>query len=277
MRTLGRLGEPLRSSPGFRSRRRLGRPVGIAVVVALAVMAWLGITANRQLEPTSAPASTAAQAVPSRHVATHASRGAEVGSAPFASVEGLVLTIPHHAPVAVGFHEGSRAEALALQPLGRLLRDDSQGSWPRAADGEGPAYTVLAPQGSARPPTSAVDVALPSGSTVLAPVSGTVTAVTEYPLVGQTRDWRIIIAPTDRPDLAVSLSYLSKPRVAVGDTVVAGETPLATPRVLPFATALDAVADPKLPRVTLQVQPGVTADGIDPNAPAVSAEPNGRA
>lgn len=271
MRTLGRLGEPLRSTPGFRRRRRLGRPVAAVLGIVTVILFWLGITANNQLEEPAPSAAAGASATPARPGAA-ASRGHDATSAPFATVEGLSLLLPHHAPVAVGYSEAESAEALPLEPVGKLAHDANPAGWTPVADREGPTYHVLAPEGYARPATGAVDVVLPDGGAVLAPVSGRVTAVKEYPLVGGTRDWRVIIAPEGRPDLAVHLHFLADPTVSVGDSVIAGDTPLGTARVLPFTSAIDAVADPGLPRVAMTVKPAGASEAIDPNAPAVPVD-----
>jgi len=266
MRTLGRLGEPLRSTPGFRRRRRIGRPVAITVAVVLVALLWLGTTANEQLDT---PAGGLTTDVSQGRRASSASRGADATTAPFAAVDGLRLVLPHHQPVVVGFHEADGAQALPLEPTGRLLHDANPTGWTPVRDRQGPGYYILPPAGYARPGTGAADVVLPQGGGVLAPVSGRITAVEEYPLMGSTHDWRIVIEPEGRPDLAVYLRYLSNPVVTIGDVVVAGETPLASGRVLPFESAIDAVADVSLPRVMVQVKPAVTSE-VDPNAPAVT-------
>jgi hypothetical protein len=265
MRRLGRLGQPLRSSPGFRRRRRVWRPILVALVFVVAATVWLGFAATTQVDQPPLAAAAAA----TRPVATAVSRSATATLTEFAHVEGLSLVLPHHSPVAVGFHEADHPEALPLQPVGPVLSDGNAGNWD-AASGPGAPFHVLPPAGTARPATSAVDVVVPEGGVVLAPVSGVVTAAEEYPLVGQTRDWRVVIEPTGRPDVAVVLRFVSDPQVAVGDPVVAGDTILGAARVLPFESPIDALADAELPRVAVLVKPAVSTDTIDPNAPAVS-------
>jgi hypothetical protein len=120
-----------------------------------------------------------------------------------------------------------------------------------------------------------VDVALSADALVVAPVTGQVVEVLEYALYGKIRDWRIVIESADRPDLHVVLVHLDDPRVAAGDTVTAGETPLAVVRQLPFTSHVDYVTDePHPPHTHIEVKPGTPAEPLDPNAPAMPAEPS---
>jgi murein DD-endopeptidase MepM/ murein hydrolase activator NlpD len=192
--------------------------------------------------------------------------------AAFAAVDGLNLQLLHPKPLTIGFHEASQAEALELLPLGRLLANDNPTRFKAPNDMVGPEYRVLSSRGRAQAPTSAVDIVVPLGDAVTAPVSGTVTQVTEYPLYGRTRDWRVEITPADRPDLTVVLIHLLRPQVSVGDTVTAGESTIAVARLLPFDSHVDYVGKAKAPHVHLEVKASVEPTPLDPNAPALPAE-----
>lgn len=270
MRTLGRIGQPL-SGGTYRPRRRLRAPRWLLVALGISLLAvvWLGVSANRQVgaEPGQ---SVAASAVPSRPGSDDASRSART-AAVFATVDGLELAMPHGRPQVLAFHEASRAEALELAPVGVLAGNDNPTSFTPPADTEGPAYRVLSSRGRARPATSAIDVAVPLGDAVAAPVNGTIRAVTEYPLYGRVRDWRVEITPEGRPDLTVVLIHLLRPTVDVGDTVTAGQTPIGVARLLPFASHVDYVMDQRHPHVHIEVKPASEAEPIDPNEPAQPA------
>lgn len=270
MRTLGRIGQPL-SGGTYRPRRRLRAPRWLMVVLGISLLAvvWLGVSANRQVgaEPEQ---SVAARAVPARPDSAGASRSARTAPV-FATVDGLDLALPHSRPKVVAFHEASRAEALELAPVGVLAGNDNPTSFTPPADAAGPAYRVLSSRGRARPATSAIDVAVPLGDAAAAPVTGTVRAVTEYPLYGRVRDWRVEITPEGRPDLTVVLIHLLRPTVDVGDTVTAGQTPIGVARLLPFASHVDYVLDQRHPHVHMEVKPASEADPIDPNEPAQPA------
>ena len=275
MRTLGRIGQPL-SGGSYRPRRRLRAPRWVmgCVATVLVLVLWVAVTANRQVQAV-APGQVATADVPARpdadeRVSRSAARSAP--AAPFATLDGLNLNLPHHAPLTVAFHEASRAEALELLPLGTLLANDNATRFDAPADMAGPEYRVLSSRGRAAPPTSAVDIVVPLGDAVVAPVDGTVTAVKEYPLYGRTRDWRVEITPAGRPDLTVVMIHLLKPHVNVGDAVVAGESSVGVARLLPFDSHVDYVSAERQPHVHLEVKASVEAEPIDPNAPALPAD-----
>lgn len=240
------------------------------------------MAASRQADPQAAlatlpaaPAPVEVSDIPGRPgVADRASRGDGAAlpasdSAIFASVHGLSLNLPHPAPLAVAFHEATRPEALALDPVGRLLGNDSPTKFSPGEDRTGPEYRVLSSRGRPRPATSAVDIVVPEGSLVAAPVSGEVVEVREYALYGSLRDWRVVIEPDGRPDLHVVLIHLHEPRVRVGDRVEAGHSPVSVVRLLPMASHVDVHTDGRYPHVHLEVKPAVGSEPLDPNAPAV--------
>ena len=273
MRALGRIGQPL-SGGTYRPRRRFRAPrwLLVALCVTLVAMVWVGVTANRQVGARTA--TTTVAGVPARPAGVdQVSRSAARSDATtFAQVDGLALALPHRSPLAVAFHEASRAEALELAPVGRLLANDNATRFTPPPDTAGPKYRVLSSRGRARPATSAVDIAVPLGDAVSAPVTGTVTAVTEYPLYGRVRDWRVEITPEGREDLTVVLIHLLRPAVRVGDAVTAGNSKLGVARLLPFDSHVDYVLNDKQPHTHIEVKPAVAPEPIDPNQPAAPAE-----
>lgn len=278
MRTLGRIGQPL-SGGSYRPRRRLRTPrwlVG-SLAALLVVVLWVAVTANRQVE--AAPPTTAADVafadIPARPAAgDDVSRSAPRTATkfPFATLDGVNLVLPHADPIAVAFHEASTVEALELLPLGKLLGNDNPTRFDPPKDMAGADYRVLSSRGRAAPATSAVDVVVPLGDAAVAPVSGTITAVSEYPLYGRTRDWRVEIAPEGRSDLTVTMIHLLKPHVKVGDSVVAGETAIGVVRLLPFDSHVDYVTEERQPHVHIEVKAATRPEPIDPNAPALPAD-----
>lgn len=276
MRTLGRIGQPL-SGGTYRPRRRLRAPRWLTMTVGLCLLAvvWVAVTANRQVAPAPVAAPQLAE-VPARPQAdAQVSRSTRPARPVFATVDGLALSVPHARPGAIAFHEASQVQALALAPIGHLVANDNATRFTPPADAAGPDYRVLSSRGRPRPPTSSVDIVVARGDSVASPVDGTVKAVTEYPLYGEVHDWRVEITPTGRPDLTVVLIHLLKPSVGVGSEVVAGQTPIAEARLLPFDSHVDYVVGSKQPHVHLEVKPSVTAGSIDPNEPARPADEEG--
>ena len=74
---------------------------------------------------------------------------------------------------------------------------------------------------------TSIDMGAFAGTTVYAPVSGTVVLVVDYMLFDETPDIEIHIQPTGRPDLDCVVLHTYDPLVAAGDTVVGGVTPIS--------------------------------------------------
>lgn len=81
--------------------------------------------------------------------------------------------------------------------------------------------------GNGGPTMSAIDCGGEAGTTVYAPVSGTVVLVKKYKLYDLYDDYQIHIQPEGREDLDVVLIHLENPCVEAGDTVEAGVTEIA--------------------------------------------------
>ena len=76
---------------------------------------------------------------------------------------------------------------------------------------------------------TAIDCGAVEGTTVYAPVSGTVRNVRKYKLYGHT-DYCVHIQPEGHESWDVTLIHLTDPKVEKGDAVQAGLTPLAKVR-----------------------------------------------
>lgn len=270
----------VRRGPGP-ARRRPRVPRGLAALVAVALVAalWLAVTARIQSDPqVTAAGQTDSAAAPARPDGQDADRPSRTQAratrdTTFARVGELRLVLPYPEPTLVAFGEGTRSEALAMQPVGRLVGSDND-RFERVRDRKGPAYHVLASQGRPRAPTSAADVVVPAEASVSAPVSGTVVEVRDYAMQGGVRDWRVVIEAVGRPDLHVVVVHLNTPAVAVGDAVTAGETPLGAVRQLPFSRAVDDLLEHRQPHVHVEVRPAVPPGPADPNEPAAVPDPH---
>lgn len=267
-----------------RRRARLPRPVTALLSLAILTLTWIGTAASTQTDPSgefhvAAVAGLPARPDPSVPLRLTTPQPASQGDQRqdkkvFARVRGLALTLPYPTPIAVAFHEASREEALAIEPIGNLIANDNPSRFTPALDldAPGPDYRVLSSRGRPRPPTSAVDIVVPKGARVAAPVTGRVVEVSEYPLYHQTLDWRVVIAPASHPGLRVVLIHLERPEVEVGDEVVAGETPLAVTRLLGFTSHVDYATEQRLPHTHIEVKAVAEPRRWDPNGLAIPAE-----
>lgn len=246
--------------------------------MVLLAASWLAVSAWTQLDEqmTAAgrpdPAPVAARTASLDADRSTRGQAPSLSSATFARVGELRLVLPHPDPTLVAFGEAVRSEALALQPVGRLVGNDSDRFVPER-DRRGTDYQVLASQGRPRAPTSAADVVVPAGATVAAPVTGTVVTVRDYAMQGGDRDWRVVIQAADRPGLHVVVTHLRNPAPAVGDTVTAGQTTLGLARELSFPRAVDDHLDKRQPHVHLEVTPASDPEPADPNEPAATPDP----
>lgn len=264
----------IRRGPGpARRRSRLPRPVAVGIIVVAGALTWVGLAAGGAEEtPTPSSGTTEITDVPARAVGEDPGRASRsdaraLRSTTFARVDDLPLTLPYADPLLVAFGEGSRAEALTLQPVGRLTANEHPRFDP-VSDVRGPDYLVLASAGRPRAPTSGADVVMPVDAAVVAPVTGQVVGIREYAMEGGVRDFRVTIEAADQPSLHVVVAHLRQPTVAEGDLVRAGETPLGAVRTLPFSRGVDSHLDEPLPHVHLEVKPAGEPAPPDPNEPA---------
>ena len=104
---------------------------------------------------------------------------------------------------------------------------------------EGIHYYVMDAAGRGGPQTGAVDVGAATGTTVYAPVTGTVTAIRPDPMVQNANV--VEIKPDDNPDVRVSVALVnSDGEAGVNDDVTAVKTELG-----PVADSAE-VLDPQL-------------------------------
>jgi len=87
-------------------------------------------------------------------------------------------------------------------------------------------YYVLDSATSSLGGIGSVDIGAPTGTPIVAPVSGVVTGVTEYLLYGKYSDVQIDIAPDGVSDATLSILFVDEPAVTIGQTIEAGKTQL---------------------------------------------------
>jgi hypothetical protein len=176
------------------------------------------------------------------------------GTPPFARVDGVTLSLPARHPVGIGYHEASFPEAKPLAPLGRCARNANRTKFRPPHPTSGPTYVVMASRGRGQSATSAVDVAMGRGSTVLSPVTGRVWRVERYRLYGRSPDVRLTLIASTNPRLTVVMLHVTSPLVHPRALLVAGVTPLGTVRPLPFRSQVNDYLGPGIPHVHIEVK-----------------------
>lgn len=169
----------------------------------------------------------------------HAGTGAlPDGVVEIARHEGIVVATEGAHVELVGFHESSSGAALPLDPIG-----PDRSAHPTVAavepTGDGP-VVVLPSRGRAGGATSAIDLSVTPGGPVVAPITGEIEEVADYALYGTTRDLLVRIRSSEDPSVVAHVHHVEGAAVAVGDTVAAGTTVIASEaRQLPFESQID--------------------------------------
>ena len=115
----------------------------------------------------------------------------------------------------------ANAETVNVDNPVRVNREQTEGDWVDAD-----ALHLYRITDSTQMDTS-IDVGAPWGTTVYAPVTGTVVLVKDYDLYGYVPDVQIHIQPEGHPELDLVLLHQYDPMVQAGDKVVGGVTPLS--------------------------------------------------
>ncbi len=158
---------------------------------------------------------------------------------------GLLLHVPAERPLVVSYHEASFPQALPIQPLGRLsANENGTRTLEHETHPDGIEFHVQVSRGRVNASTSAVDVVLPPGEEVRAPVAGTVVDVRPYQLYGRHDDFRIELRPDDS-DLAVVMIHVQDLVVRTGDRVAVGDALAGSARKFPFGAVVDRQTEPE--------------------------------
>ncbi|HEY8315620.1 MAG TPA: hypothetical protein VIG35_02060, partial [Gaiellaceae bacterium] len=134
----------------------------------------------------------------------------------------LQMPIVQSQATAIGYHS-STDDALALKPLGHQGNEGAlQSVLHKIFGGGGGHPTWYQLDGGA---TSALDVGGAAGTTVFAPVDGTIVGLTPYIVAGRRFGSRIDIQPQSAPSFVVSITQVrADPSLKVGSNVVSGAT-----------------------------------------------------
>jgi hypothetical protein len=146
-----------------------------------------------------------------------------------AEASGISISTPIRPASLTGIGYHPEGESLAeMEPRGKNLSANVVlGLLFGGETPEGIHYYVMDAAGRGGPQTGAVDVGAATGTSVYAPVTGTVTAIRPDPMVQNANV--IEIKPDDNPDVRVSVALVrSDGEAGVNDDVTAGKTELGT-------------------------------------------------
>jgi hypothetical protein len=136
----------------------------------------------------------------------------------------LQMPISQNGYTAIGFHSSGDG-ALALSPLGHQGNEGVLQRLVHRVFGGGGGNPVWYQLDGGTP--SVLDVGATPGTSVYAPVDGTVVGITPYIVGGHRFGSRVDIQPQSSPSLVVSLTQLrADPSLQVGANVVSGATRL---------------------------------------------------
>ena len=155
----------------------------------------------------------------------------------FASLEGqnLVLPVAARDATVIAYQPADDERAVPLEPVGRQVNGGvvSRSIGRVFSQDSSVRYYVLEGDGRVVAPTGAVAIGAPAGSVITSPVSGEVTGVKRYRLLGKYDDIQIDIRPAKVSGVTISLLFVAEPAVSIGQTVVAGTTQIGTVRDAP--------------------------------------------
>lgn len=189
-------------------------------------------TAAATSAPAAAPSEPGLGGPPSDHVVTN------VGYVTLGQAGEVSLVLPVARIERIGFHEASHPGAQAIN-----------------AAFTGAPTMVLESRGRNTPARSAADIVIPPDEPVLAPATGTVIAANSYILYCEHQDRLVYIEPDGLPGWQVRVFHVNGPLPAVGDRVVAGQTPIGTgANLFPFESQIDEfTAEPSWAHVHVEV------------------------
>lgn len=227
---------------------------GIWTVVRITHIAWAAreVKSVLKIEPASSVIETA--------TGTAKKRTSEL-ILPFATVPELGLTLYLYAPYkkirGIGYHESSHTRAYSLTPVGKCLRNDNAWDVDVALESqvEVPVYYIMESRGEYAAGTTVADIAMDSGTPVLAPVSGTITKIESKVIYDEYDDLQIEMIPDGLPNVRVAFLHIEKIQIKAGDKITQGKTVMGIPRDWRpyFASELDDYIKPPMPHVHIQV------------------------
>ncbi len=223
--------------------RRSGRPMLEGWMIAAIAVALVGAALGIALLVRPAIGRTGAGGALSDPKT--ASRAANGASSPPISAPTAVFAhmkkyaVPLHLPaapgemLAVGFHQSWNVRGTDMIPALQVHPRDKYESTKQALRAD-PALKLflMMSRGRGSSEYTAADCAVKPGSTILSPVTGTVTLIKRYKLSGTINDYQLEIKADGASPVRVVMIHIQDLRVRVGERVEGGVTPVATVRHL---------------------------------------------
>jgi hypothetical protein len=211
-----------------REQIRRRRAVALTVFVALVALAIWAAYAVPGQTPARVPQSTG---VPGLDQSPASNEGVVV-----ATIENddVLLPVARDATTAIAYHPVDSANTVPFSPAGDRVGGGTLGQ--KLADifaGGGGVQYYLMDGGGGSSSLSGLDVGAVPGSTVVSPVSGKVTAVKKYQILGRYTDVEIDIRLASDPSLLLVVTHIAKPQVQIGAAVTRGEQTLGVVRGFP--------------------------------------------
>lgn len=206
------------------------RAVALVVLVTLIVLAVWAAYAIPGQTPARVP-ETAAQP-------TFGDSTPAPGTVVVARVENVDVLLPvaREVTTAVAYHPVENTNTVPFSPAGDRLGGGSLGQKLADifADGGGVQYYLMDGDGSDRSSsTSGLDVGAVPGSPVVSPVSGKVSGIKIYSILGRYDDVEIDIRLSSDPSLLLVVTHIGRVKVEIGQEVTGGETVLGSVRGFP--------------------------------------------
>lgn len=211
-----------------RYRYRWHSAAFLAAMFSLAMLALVAVIAS------SRTASTPLLDERTMAAAREVARAQQPAGIPLAWAGEVQLMLPVHEQevTAVGYHPVDDGNVVGLSPNGRQVNDSIFASLGRVIGGEDLGYFVMGEGSRMGSATNSIDVGAPAGSTVFAPVDGTIAGIRSYNLKGQCPDTEIKIQPLNHSSMIVVMTHLGNIQATLGQPVRAGVTRLGAVRKL---------------------------------------------
>jgi len=214
-------------------RRRQIRRRRIVALAILVTLVTLAVTVAYAL-PTATPAHVPIASAVSPFAKADG-LGRQVVVAHLDSID-VLLPVPLADTTAIAYHPVDNQNTVAFTPAGSAVNGQTLAGTLAAVfrAGGGIKYYMMAGNGGdSSSSTAGLDIGAVPGVFVYSPVSGQVTAVKHYTLLGRYTDCEIDIQLADDSSLLLMVTHITDPDVRIGDMVQAGTSLLGRLRRFP--------------------------------------------